>query len=220
MELTEVISKYLEENRRLVVPALGAFLVKQPDHLIVFSPLLTRDDGVLRALLLDRGISEIEASGMIQRLVFDMRYLVENGGELSLPGLGCFSVDENKALHFCASEPEVSEVAADLSCEEAAEPLVQEMEQPQLFDKPAPTVGEKEQPLLRKSKEFAYSVDPDLKGLAYGGRQKKKISGIDPWLMIGVVAVLLALGVILYGFLRSGARGGAYEPIYEQVDAQ
>ena len=51
--LIRTISQYLESHKRLVVPQLGTFIVKEPGVSIVFSELLKRDDGTLRRLLID-----------------------------------------------------------------------------------------------------------------------------------------------------------------------
>ena len=63
--LIRTISQYLESHKRLVVPQLGTFIVKEPGVSIVFSDLLKRDDGTLRRLLIDGGLSELEAAGEI-----------------------------------------------------------------------------------------------------------------------------------------------------------
>ena len=60
--LIRTISQYLESHKRLVVPQLGTFIVKEPGVSIVFSELLKRDDGTLRRLLIDGGLSELEAA--------------------------------------------------------------------------------------------------------------------------------------------------------------
>lgn len=49
--LIPVITQYLETHKRLVIPQLGAFIVKEPGRAVLFSELLKRDDGVLRGLL-------------------------------------------------------------------------------------------------------------------------------------------------------------------------
>ena len=46
--IVELISKYLESNKRLVVPNLGAFIVKEAGRVVLFSNLIKGDDGVLR----------------------------------------------------------------------------------------------------------------------------------------------------------------------------
>ena len=45
--LIHTLIQYLESHRRLVVPQLGTFIVKEPGRSVVFSELLKRDDGVL-----------------------------------------------------------------------------------------------------------------------------------------------------------------------------
>ena len=63
--LIHTISQYLESHKRLVVPQLGTFIVKEPGVSIVFSELLKRDDGTLRRLLIGGGLSDLEAAGEI-----------------------------------------------------------------------------------------------------------------------------------------------------------
>lgn len=58
--LIHTLIQYLESHRRLVVPQLGTFIVKEPGRSVVFSELLKRDDGVLRGLLRAGGMGELE----------------------------------------------------------------------------------------------------------------------------------------------------------------
>lgn len=87
VNIVEVIAKHLQTNRRLVVPSLGAFVVKSSGE-ILFSELLKNDDGVLRALLADRGMGEIEAAGCINRFVFEVRHGLDNTATYALDDLG------------------------------------------------------------------------------------------------------------------------------------
>ena len=47
--LIRIIAQYLESHRRLVIPQMGAFIVKEPGSSVLFSELLKRDDGVLQS---------------------------------------------------------------------------------------------------------------------------------------------------------------------------
>ena len=85
-----LIAEFLRTHKRLVVPQLGAFIVKAPGGEILFSELFKRDDGVLRGLLTAAGASEIEAAGAIDRLIFDLRHAVQHGGVYLVAGLGDF----------------------------------------------------------------------------------------------------------------------------------
>ena len=95
--VVEIISKYLEANKRLIIPNLGAFIVKVPAQTILFSNLLKNDDGVLRSLLVQNGMSEIEAAGVVDRFVFEINYRLQSNGECRLGGFGRLVAGANGA---------------------------------------------------------------------------------------------------------------------------
>ena len=105
--LVQTISQYLGSHKRLVVPQLGTFIVKEPGVSIVFSELLKRDDGVLRGLLREAGVGELEAAGEIDRFVFEVRHAAQHGQEFRLDGFGVLRPGPNGTIAF-ASEPRVS----------------------------------------------------------------------------------------------------------------
>lgn len=276
--LATIISKYLQENRRLVIPQLGAFLVKEPGHVILFSQLLTKDDGVLQNLLVESGMSDLEASGAISRLLFDIRFVSENGGEYWLAGIGHFSTNQKGSLHFefdpqttpqtTYSTDEVSEELqqdelsdeqkpneeATVHEEQNSEPIeekeeptqerpaetpietlevapqgiIEEIEEPQTDQKP-PQDNTKKQPeeldaAPEEYRHIHFEPDPDLEGLSYGGngkRSKRRASTpsskkLDWWMIIAITSAILAISVILYGFLREGAQQGS--PIAARIE--
>lgn len=98
--LTNIIVEYLKHNKRLVVPRLGAFIVKQSNGVIVFSELMRNDDGVLHSLLTAYGMKELEATGMIDRLIFEIRHAVGRGNSFAIEGLGEFHPGENNTIIF------------------------------------------------------------------------------------------------------------------------
>lgn len=96
-----LIAEFLRTHKRLVVPQLGAFIVKAPGGEILFSELFKRDDGVLRGLLTAAGASEDRSRrGAIDRLIFDLRHAVQHGGVYLVAGLGTFSAGANGTLTF------------------------------------------------------------------------------------------------------------------------
>lgn len=98
--VVEVIAKYLQTNRRLVVPAFGAFMVKETGER-VFSNLLSSDDGVLTSLLRERGLSELETAVTIDRFIFEVRHELEQYGYCRLGEIGTLRVEpETKALRL------------------------------------------------------------------------------------------------------------------------
>ena len=98
--IVELISKYLESNKRLVVPNLGTFIVKEAGRAVLFSNLIKNDDGVLRSLLVAGGVSELEAAAAIDRFVFEVNYRLENSGRCSLKGFGELKSGVNGTLVF------------------------------------------------------------------------------------------------------------------------
>ena len=98
--LVEVISKYLLSNKRLVVPNLGTFIVKKTGENVLFSNLIKSDDGVLRRLLVEAGISELEAAGLIDRFVFEVNYRLQNEGRCAIDGFGTFASGANGSIAF------------------------------------------------------------------------------------------------------------------------
>lgn len=90
--VVEVISEYLLYNRRLVVPAFGAFVVKESGER-VFSDLLRADDGILASLLHNRGLSDMEAAIMIDRFIFEVRHELERYGYCRLGDIGTLRVE-------------------------------------------------------------------------------------------------------------------------------
>lgn len=284
--LASIISKYLQENRRLIIPQLGAFLVKEPGHVVLFSQLLTKDDGVLHNLLINNGLSDIGASGLMNRLLFDVRYIIENGGEYTLEGVGLFSVKEDGVLHFeynskivevtAVSEPEQPVLIEEEEVTEILEPIynvqtneateaektedvieaVEDIERVEIVEKfeeaeeiekfkeieeierfetteeeeidttateinteniedlqiEPDTIAESSQP-AEEPESTIFEQDPDLKGLSYAGNKRPRRSnakrGIDWWMVIAVTSALLALSVILYGYLSDRAQNRA-----------
>ena len=98
--LTNIIGEYLKHNKRLVVPKLGTFIVKAQGGAILFSDLMRNDDGVLRSLLMAYGMKELEANGLIDRLVFEVRHATSRGESYTIDGLGDFTQGPNNTLTF------------------------------------------------------------------------------------------------------------------------
>ena len=98
--IVELISKYLEHNKRLVVPNLGAFIVKEAGRTVLFSNLIKADDGVLRSLVERNGVSQLEAAGVVDRFVFEVHQAIDQGERFSLPGLCSFAPGANGTIRF------------------------------------------------------------------------------------------------------------------------
>lgn len=98
--VVEIIAKYLESNKRLVVPNLGTFIVKVAGESVLFSALIKNDDGVLRQLVAQQGLSELEAAGVVDRFVFEVNYRLQNYKECRLKGFGVLKAGDSGAMKF------------------------------------------------------------------------------------------------------------------------
>lgn len=223
LDVKKVVVAYLLTHKRLVIPQLGAFIVKEPGRSVLFSELFKRDDGVLRKLLMAEGMGEIEAAGAIDRLVFDLRHAALNGAGYLFYGLGLFTAGPDGTLSF-AYDPHVGDATPDPAtpapaadqtdpsapvagnAEKAARPdaedRVPSVDAPAAADE-RPARGQK--PL--------YAPDPYVKGLTYGrpikttdaytfvGHKAGK-RHVDKFIIVAIIAALLAVGVIVYAYIR------------------
>ncbi|MCD8275128.1 MAG: hypothetical protein LUC96_09120 [Alistipes sp.] len=197
--LIRTISQYLESHKRLVVPQLGTFIVKEPGVSIVFSELLKRDDGTLRRLLLDEGLGELEAAGEIDRFVFEVRHAVEHGLEFRLDGFGVMKPGPNGTIAF-AFEPRLAESASGTSAAAVAPD-----------GKPKPVRQPYDEPRVSTSVKMA--PDPSVRGLRYGKPPKTtnaytyvdrppRRRKADRFIWIALIAAAVAVAAIAFGYLR------------------
>lgn len=126
--LTQSIAQYLTSHKRLVIPQLGTFIVKEPGRSILFSELLKRDDGVLRGVLRETGLSELEAAGEIDRFVFEVRHAIQSGATCPLPGLGELRPGANGTIAFHYDPTTASSAATPAGSPESAAPAVNPVE--------------------------------------------------------------------------------------------
>ena len=236
--LIRIIITYLAAHKRLVVPQLGAFLVKEPGREVVFSELIRRDDGVLRSLLEAEGMTSLAAAGEIDRLVFEVRHAVEEGRVYALHGLGNFRAGANGTIAFeylpasasVVAEPtesvvELRQAAPTVAVPPPTKPLVAE-DAPSEEQKPkieeqhhARRRDEVEDEELHLSVSAKMNPASYVKGLKYGKPPKNtnaftyvdkpRRSGGDRFIWFAVVAILLALGAIAFGLYHDWSEGAS-----------
>lgn len=220
--LVQTISQYLGSHKRLVVPQLGTFIVKEPGVSIVFSELLKRDDGVLRGLLREAGVGELEAAGEIDRFVFEVRHAAQHGQEFRLDGFGVLRPGPNGTIAF-AYEPRPVQSAADAAPGAASVPA---------GTRPAPA-GQTPPKLPysepRVSPSAKMNPDPSVRGLRYGKPPKTTAAcryvdrpprrRADWFIWIAIAAAVIAAGAIAFGYWRDAKERQAEEAEYLEVPA-
>ncbi len=121
--IVKLVSKYLAEHKRLVIPNLGTFIVKVPGQTVLFSNLIKADDGVLRSLIAQSGVSEMEAAAMMDRFVFEAQYRLQNNGKCRLSGFGELRSGANGTITFVyepTADAPVAETAVRAARDESA----------------------------------------------------------------------------------------------------
>lgn len=225
--LVQTISQYLGSHKRLVVPQLGTFIVKEPGVSIVFSELLRRDDGVLRGLLCAGGVGELEAAGEIDRFVFEVRHAVEHSAEYRLEGFGVLRPGPNATIVF-AYEPRPAQAEPETGAKpgtgratapppSAAAASADSQPARLLYDEPRISTSAKMNP------------DPSVRGLRYGKPPKStnaytyvdrpRRRGADRFVWIAVIAAAIAVAAIAFGYFHQAKEREAEMQYLEQPAA-
>lgn len=77
---------------------------------VLFSELLKSDDGILRGLLVSKGLREIEAAGIVDRFIFEIRHALQESGICPIAGLGTFRRDAEGIITFDPTKPAVAAI--------------------------------------------------------------------------------------------------------------
>jgi len=212
--LVRTIKHYLSRHKRLVVPQLGAFIVKEPGGGVLFSELLRRDDGVLRGLLREEGMSDLEAAGAIDRFAFEVRHAVQEGAEYPMDGFGRFRSGPNGTLAF-VHEPDDGVAGRAAEAASAGSGLRPDPAPVQQLSEAPAEAGEAPRaaahPISSK-----IEPDPSLKGLRYGKPrrttdaytyvERRGQRKADRFLLLAIIAAVIAVAAIAFGWYvtRSG----------------
>lgn len=102
--IEQIIKEYLQSNKRLIVPAVGAF-IRKDDASVAFVPFMKKDDGVLTGLIATAfDIDEPAAQHVVEEFSGTVKAVVDREGFYVLDGFGKFRKDLNGALTFEATE--------------------------------------------------------------------------------------------------------------------
>jgi nucleoid DNA-binding protein len=94
----ELLCEAVKNNRRVIIPNLGAFINNSSDGAIIFSPLLTINDGFLIDELHKEGIDD--SAMFLKNFVRQVIAVIENGSRFYIAGLGYFFKDESIQFIF------------------------------------------------------------------------------------------------------------------------
>lgn len=204
--LDRIIISKLADGGRLVIPRLGTFFVREDGH-IVFSELLRSDDGVLRGLLVSRGVGESEAAGVVDRFVFEIRHTIDHNRPYRIGTLGTLYRDERGIIRFSRDASSGGNASAnalrgsspemrDLSTAAADRPAARDDDSAAAASADGaerPETGTKDDTSGRKG----------VNGIKRVVRVLRRRAGADFVLIIAAVTLLAAIGVIVYGYVTA-----------------
>ncbi len=165
---------------------------------LMFSQLLKEDDGVLRDLLSDSGLSEIETAATIDRFIFELRHATQSDGkEFVIEGVGTMNSDETGRLIFTpyTKSPEEPQEITETPTPETPE-LPELPELPEEPISPKTTIED----AVRKIEQANANLSNKT---ARPTTTKAKNRGVDKVLVMGIVAAIVAVAAIAYGLYAS-----------------
>ncbi len=149
--MDKYIAALLENNLRVIIPGLGAFILKQKDpKVVVFNESLKYDDGLLIDYMIkceniDREIAQQQLSDFLS----GVGKALDSKNAFTIEGLGFLRKDFNGRIIFTASDGKDKPELADLIVEE---PVIQ------VEEEPAP-----EKPVIKKTgKVTATAVENEM----------------------------------------------------------
>ncbi len=151
----EFLIKILHTAPRVVLPGFGAFLRKQQEGYVVFTPFLKSDDGFLSGQIeREYGVSVDDAREMIDAFVAHVSEVLRGVGRFQIEGVGSLVIDANGAISFVmdssrqiphtasstATQQPQPKVEPQVEPKQVFEPKVTPQPQPQPQSRPEPTV--------------------------------------------------------------------------------
>lgn len=193
-----IVRNYLKTSRRLTIPKLGSFIVKN-DGKIIFSELLQTDDGVLVHLLMDSGYPELAAAAIIDSFVFDVKSSLADGGYCRLGQFGTMHRTAEGVITFnlLLSEPEP--VAKPAAVAEQSSPA-------ERVAAPAP---------VRPPRKRPQGKYPTQRNLNYNRRSGFKM---DRFVLFAIIVATLAIGLVVYYTYVAPSPRMFQDEQYERVD--
>ena len=205
--LSKIVTAKLKESRRLVIPELGVFVVRD-DGRILFSELMRTDDGVLRAAVAaERGTGEDEAARTVARFVADIRHTLEHGMSYRLEGLGVLSLDDRGLTTFKSRGDEEHRHSRS-----ALERILAESAQPEMPKRT--TADDKPESVVKET--AAADGDVPRRPQPRPRPKRKRRGGTDVVLVAAIVIAVAAICAILYGVWVNGNRedGGSFKEMF------
>ncbi|MDR2065208.1 MAG: HU family DNA-binding protein [Prevotellaceae bacterium] len=192
-------------NRRLIIPAIGAFLVKETEDVknrIIFSSFLKYDDGLLTKLLCEQeNISEEEAKQIVEKFVHEISDAINKGNNFSIPNFGYFTKNNQGIIDFVIEDTDNNTNSktgiTNMPAENKEEPVF-----PPYFPPVAETtVFENTEQATQYDFNFPNSFIPPANTANTETTTKSKTSHAGYWILT-IVLIIIAVLFLLYLFSK------------------
>ncbi len=195
----EIISNYMLDSRRLVVPGVGAF-IRKDDGPVLFTELLRADDGILLSLIQGaRGCSQAEATAMLEAFITDLKQGAALEGGVLIDRVGVMTLDEKGQFKLDSSR----------AAQDAYMQRIGQGKQGPAKPGKAGTGKAKQEPDYRnqngifvQTDKYKKSKDPKKNVIRYG-----RGGGMKLVITIAVIAIVVALAVIVYSAMNDPMLG-------------
>lgn len=134
---------------------------------------------MLRGLIKARGVGDIEAAGVIDRFVFEVRHALDSGRKYEIGDFGTAQRGENGIISFCMSRPAPSRVQNATVAANRPDNVAQE------------ATG-------------ALQQAPDTRVRP----RNRKPRRTDMFLIVAVLIAIAAIAVMVYGYVRANREDG------------
>jgi nucleoid DNA-binding protein len=126
--MEKYLLELLETNNRVIVPDLGAFIIRQQEpQELVFNDLLAFNDGMLTTHIKQlEGISMSKAQVKIEEFVDQVKKVLTKGDIYHLENLGYLKMDDSSKIEFSVTKfPDIrAEVVSAATLKQEEEPEV------------------------------------------------------------------------------------------------
>lgn len=215
--INNLIVTQLKKDKRIIIPELGAFLEKSSDNSVVFIQFLNQDDGVLSNLLAEKfGIELTKAQQIIKDYSNSVKSTLSSRGQFTIEGIGTLRLDSNGAIFLDSKSATTDRFESTENFQSDAPTSIAQEESPESYepnatttpasisDRPSEDLGGIFSTSSSKSEEKIHNIDSEKLATNRDQidnsphREKKKF---DLFLLFAIIAALVAIFSIIYGYL-------------------
>ena len=207
--IEQILKSLVLENRRLIIPTIGAFLTKEladKQIKVTFSSFLKYDDGLLIKLLCEHtNISEAEAKQEVANFAQRVSNALDSGNNYPVINFGYFMKDKNDIIDFIVENLNTRvEIVTPKIEEPIIPPYVPPVFETPVFETPVYEAPVFVQPPIEQNNDFDFSkivIPSSSSPTTNVNVRPPKKSTIGYWIL-AIILVIIAALLLLYLFSK------------------